>query len=77
MSANRYRSSVGRASAVKAEDMGSNRSECHFFFLFGCFFHYPLPWRSVGRSNYNCGLQKVNNVDLNNDIQIKQHHTKI
>ena len=34
------------------------------------FFLSLLPWRSVGRSNFDWGLQKINNVDSNNDIQI-------
>ena len=41
--------------------------------LFICsvaFFLSLLPWRSVGRSNFDMGLQKLNNVDSNNDIQI-------
>ena len=29
-----------------------------------------LPWRSDGRSNFGWGLQKLNNVDSNNDIQL-------
>ena len=28
-----------------------------------------LPWLSVGRSNFDWGLQKLSNVDSNNDIQ--------
>ena len=34
------------------------------------FFLYLPPWRSVGRSNFALGLQKLNNVDSNKDIQI-------
>ena len=32
------------------------------------FFLSLLPWRSVGRSNFDWGLQKINNADSNNDI---------
>ena len=34
------------------------------------FFLSLLPWRSVGRSNFDWGLQKLSYVDSNNDIQI-------
>ena len=34
------------------------------------FFLSLLPWWSLGRSNFDWGLQKLNNVDPNNDIQI-------
>ena len=41
-----------------------------FFFYSVAFFLSLLPWRSVGGSNFDWGLQKLNNVDSNNDIQI-------
>ena len=41
-----------------------------FFICSVAFFLSLLPWRSVGRSNFDWGLQKHNNVDSNNDIQI-------
>ena len=41
-----------------------------FFICSLAFFLSLLPWRSVGRFNFGCGLQKLNNVDSNNDIQI-------
>ena len=34
------------------------------------FFLPLLPWRSVGRSIVDRALQKLNNVDSNNDMQI-------
>ena len=34
------------------------------------FFLSLLPWRSVGSSYFDWGLQKFNNVDSNNDRQI-------
>ena len=34
------------------------------------FFLSLLPLRSFGRSNFDWGLQKLTNVDSNNDIQI-------
>ena len=40
-------------------------------FIFSvAFFISLLPGRSVGRSNFDWGLQKFNNVDPNNDRQI-------
>ena len=41
-----------------------------FFICSVAFFLSLLPWRNVGRSNFYRGLQKLNNVDSNNDIQI-------
>ena len=46
----------------------------NFLFAPFAFFLSLLPWRSVGRSNFDWGLQKLNNVDSNNDI--KNYHTK-
>ena len=43
------------------------------FIFFVCsvtFFLSMLSWRGVGRSNFDSGLQKLNNVESNNDIQI-------
>ena len=57
-------------SAHQAKGLGSNPSECHIFYLFSAFFLSLLPWQSVGRSNFDWGLQKLNNVDSNNDMQI-------
>ena len=34
------------------------------------FFLSLLPWRSVGRSNFDCSFKKFNNIDSNNDIGI-------
>ena len=34
------------------------------------FFISLLPWRSVERSNFDWGLQKLNNVESNNDMQM-------
>ena len=48
---------------------GSNLGKCHIF-LFVVFFLSLLPWRNVGRSNFDWGLQKLSNVDSNNDVQI-------
>ena len=42
-----------------------------YFFICSVAFFLPLlPWRSVGRSNFDWGLQKLDIVDSNNDIQI-------
>ena len=44
-----------------------------FFICYVAFFLSLLPWRSVGRSNFDWGLQKFNNIDSNNDRQIKRN----
>ena len=31
-----------------------------------------LPWQGVGRSNFDWGMQKLINVDSNNDIKKKK-----
>ena len=41
-----------------------------FFICSVAFFLYLLPWRSVGRSNFDWGLHRLNNVDSYNDTQI-------
>ena len=41
-----------------------------FFICSVAFFLSLLPWRCVGMCNFDWGLQKLNNVDSNNDIQI-------
>ena len=41
------------------------------FFIFSVAFLLSLlSWRSIGRSNFEWGLQKLSNVDSINDIQI-------
>ena len=47
---------VGKATARQAEDLGSNPSECHIFYLFRCVLSSLLPLRSVRRSNFDKGL---------------------
>ena len=63
---------MGRVSACLVVGLGSNPSECHIYDLFRCVFLSLLPWRSDGRSNFDWGLQKINNVDSNNEIQIRK-----
>ena len=41
-----------------------------FFICSAAFFLSLLPWRSVGRFNFDLDLQKRNNVDSSNDMQI-------
>ena len=41
-----------------------------FFICSVAFFLSLLPWRSARRSNFDWGLQKLNNVDSSNDTQI-------
>ena len=53
------RSLVGKASARRAEDLGSNPSECHIFYLFRCLLSSLLPLRSVGWSNLDKGLHNL------------------
>ena len=53
------RSLVGKASARHAEDLGSNPSECHIYYLFRCVLSSLLPLRSVGRSNFDKGLHNL------------------
>ena len=50
---------MGRASARQAEDLGSNPSECHIFYLLCCVLSSRLPLRSVGRSNFEKGLHNL------------------
>ena len=51
---------------------GSNPSEWHIFYVFRCVLSFSAVWRSVGMSNFDWGLQKLNNVDSN----IKNYYVK-
>ena len=49
-----------------------------FIYIYICvviclYIYIYMPWRSVGRSNFDWGLRKFNNVDSNNDRQIKRN----
>ena len=39
--------------------MGSNPSECQIFYLFRCVLSSLLPFRSVGRSNFDNGFHNL------------------
>ena len=45
--------------ARKAEDLGSSPSECQIFHWFRCVLSSVLPLRSVGRSNFDKGLNNL------------------
>ena len=57
-----------------AEDLGSYPSEFRIFYLFRCVLSSLLPLRSVGRSNFDNGLQNlitlIHKTTSDNDIAI-------
>ena len=61
------RSVVGNASARQAEDLGSNPSECQIFHLFCCDLSSLLPFRSVGRYNFDKGSHNL--ITLNKKLK--------
>ena len=62
---------VGRVSARQVEGLGSNPSETQIFYSFRCVLFSLLPWRCVGRSNFDMGLHNfmlIKKNDIKNKI---------
>ena len=76
-----HRNSVGRASVLRTEVLGSNPSERQIANLFRCVLSYLLHVRSVGRSNFDNGLHNLvmliqkRHVNYKNKIKTYIIHT--
>ena len=64
-----------RASAQQAEVLGLNPSKCQIGRLFRHVLSSVIPWRSIGRSNFNSGLHNL--MMLNQKRQKYNYHIKI